>query len=89
MTPADIVLSHGWSALPHHPVLSVLDVALQAAVQVLRHAHPELDADGEPAPFGDDAPADLLLADVVVSSACALLEALRHYRTIQQNNIRF
>jgi hypothetical protein len=88
VTPVNILLPHGWSAKPHHPVLSVLDVALQAAIQVLYHAHPELDCD-EPAPFDDDAPADLLLADIVVTSARALLDALRHYRTVQQNNIDF
>ncbi len=89
MTPTEIALSRPAMTDLHHPTLAVLEVALQAAIRALRLAHPELDAD-EPPPINDDSTTTtLVLADIVETSAIALLKALRHYRAVQEDDFEF
>lgn len=67
----------------HDLYLAILDVAPQAAIQVLREAHPDFDHDGdEPPPsYHDSTPVDLV--QLLVTSAQALLQALRRKRNAQ------
>lgn len=88
MSHREIVLRHPAATEPHHPALAVLEVALQAAVAALYLAHPQLDYD-EPPPDDDGAPDDLVLAEILVSSCCALLRLVRHYRATQDRDAPF
>jgi hypothetical protein len=89
MRPKRVCLHHDLAIERHHATLAVLEVALQAGVQALHDAHPELDCDEEPSPYDDQTPTDLQLAEVLVATSQALLQTLRCYRTVSDLNIEF
>jgi len=89
MRPERIFLHHDLAIDRHHGTLAVLEVALQASVQALHDAHPELDCDEEPSPYDDQAPTDLQMAEILVTSFQTLLQTLRCYRTVSDLSIEF
>ncbi len=88
MRPERITLQNDLTVERHHATLAVLEVALQAAVQALHDAHPQLDSEEKPDPLENE-PTDLQLADILVASSRALLQSLRCYRTVSDLSIVF
>jgi hypothetical protein len=91
MNPAQVVLPFPYVVQPHHPTLVVLDIALQAAISALYQAHPSLDHDHDhdSPPYDHNAPSDEILAQILVVSSFALLDLLRHYRAVQDQEADF
>jgi hypothetical protein len=89
VTPAKIALPFPFVTEAHHPSLVVLDVALQAAISALYSAHPTLEHDGEEPPYDHNAATDEILAQILVVSSVALLDLLRHYRAVQDQDADF
>lgn len=89
MNPSKISLPFPFVTEAHHPSLVVLDVALQAAISALYRAHPTLDHDGELPPYDHQAGHDEILAQILVVSSVALLDLLRHYRAVQDQDADF
>jgi len=89
MNPAQVVLPFPYVVQAHHPTLVVLDIALQASISALYQAHPSLDHDHEPPPYDFNAASDDILAQILVVSSIALLDLLRHYRAVQDQQADF
>jgi hypothetical protein len=89
VNPSKVVLPFPYVTDPHHPTLVVLDIALQAAISALHLAHPSLDHDHEPPPYDFNANTDVVLAQILVVSSIALLDLLRHYRAVQDQQADF
>ncbi len=89
MNPSQIVLPFPYVTDPHHPALVVLDIALQAAISALHQVHPSLDHDHESPPYDHNAATDEILAQILVVSSIALLDLLRHYRAVQDQQADF
>ena len=89
MNPAQLVLPFPYVVQPHHPTLVVLDIALQAAIAALYQAHPSLDHDHDSPPYDHNAATDEILAQILVVSSFALLDLLRHYRAVQDQEADF
>jgi hypothetical protein len=89
MNPAQVVLPFPYVVQAHHPTLVVLDIALQAAISALYQAHPSLDHDHEPPPYNFNSASDEILAQILVVSSIALLDLLRHYRAVQDQQADF
>ena len=89
MNPSKIVLPFPFVTEAHHPSLVVLEVALQAAIAALYRAHPTLEHDGESPPYDHQASHDEILAQIIVISGVALIDLLRHYRAVQDQDADF
>ena len=89
MSYIEVVLPFPFVIEAHHPSLIVLDVALQAAISALHSAHPSLEYDGESPPYDHNATSDEILAQIIVVSSCALIDLLRHYRAVQDEEAHF
>jgi hypothetical protein len=89
VNPSKIALPFPFVTEAHHPSLVVLEVALQAAISALYCAHPTLEHDGELPPYDHQASNDEILAQILVVSSGALLDLLRHYRAVQDEEADF
>lgn len=89
MKSSQVVLPFPYITEAHHPSLVVLEVALQAAISALYCAHPTLEHDGESPPYDHQASNDEILAQILVVSSVALLDLLRHYRAVQDQDANF
>lgn len=89
MNPSKIVLPFPFVTEAHHPSLVVLEVALQAAIAALYRAHTTLEQDGESPPYDYQASHDEILAQIIVISGVALIDLLRHYRAVQDQDADF
>ena len=85
--PSRVAISLRCSGAPS--TLVVLDIALQASISALYQAHPSLDHDHEPPPYNFNAASDEILAQILVVSSIALLDLLRHYRAVQDQQADF
>ena len=84
-----ITVQHELTIERHHATLAVLEVALQAAIQALHDAHPEIDSEEETNPFEDNESTHLQMAFILVTSSRALLQSLHCYRTVSDLSIVF
>lgn len=89
MSHTEVVLPFPCVVEAHHPSLIVLDVALQAAISALYRAHPRLEYRDEEPPYDHNATTDEILAQIIVVSSCALIDLLRHYRAVQDEEAYF
>lgn len=89
MSCTKLVLPFPFVIEAHHPSLVVLDIALQAAIAALHSAHPTLEYRGESPAYDHNATTDEILAQIIVVSSCALIDLLRHYRAVQDEEAYF